>query len=92
MIKRVLMTQGTDEKGMDPFHMFQAQWKPENDAGMEELAVGSRHNAEGERRKPKSLSKIMNKIDDLEFKMCKMSTADPRSRDTLQATGSSSLT
>ena len=29
----------------------------------------------------KSLGKTMNKIDDLKFKMCKMSTVDPRSQD-----------
>ena len=67
---------------MAPFYMSQAQWKPENDAGMEHLAVGNRHNAKGAWRTPTSLGKIMNKIDDLEFKMCKMSTAHPRNQDT----------
>ena len=53
VIKRVLMTEGTGEKGMAPFHMSQAQWKPENDAGMEELAISNRCNAKGAQRTPK---------------------------------------
>ena len=34
MIKRVLLTEGTGEKGMAPFNMSQIQWQPENDVGM----------------------------------------------------------
>ena len=31
MIKRVLLTKGTGEKGLAPFNMSQMQWQPEND-------------------------------------------------------------
>ena len=34
MIKRVLLTKGTGEKGLAPFNMSQMQWQPENDVGM----------------------------------------------------------
>ena len=35
VIKRVLMTEGTGEKGLAPFNMSHAQWRPENDAGID---------------------------------------------------------
>ena len=34
MIKRVLLTKGTGEKGLTLFNMSQMQWQPENDMGM----------------------------------------------------------
>ena len=34
VIKRVLLTDGTGEKGLTPFSMSQMQWQPENDVGM----------------------------------------------------------
>ena len=34
VIKRVLLTDGTSEKGLAPFSMLQMQWQPENDVGM----------------------------------------------------------
>ena len=34
VIKRVLFTKGTVEKGLAPFSMSQMQWQPENDVGM----------------------------------------------------------
>ena len=34
VIKRVLLTEGTGEKGLAPFNMSQMQWQPENDMGM----------------------------------------------------------
>ena len=81
VIKRVLMTEGTGEKGLAPFNMSHAQWRPENDAGMDSgiKSVSSSHGAENSRRTPKSLGKLMTKIDDLEFRMCKMTTAENRS-------------
>ena len=87
VIKRVLMTEGTGEKGLAPFNMSHAQWRPENDAGMDAgmdsgiTSVSSSHGAENSRRTPKSLGKLMTKIDDLEFRMRKMTTAENRSRD-----------
>ena len=33
-IKRVLLTDGTGEKGLAPFTMSQMQWQPENDPGI----------------------------------------------------------
>ena len=86
VIKRVLMTEGTGEKGLAPFNMSHAQWRPENDAGMDAgmdsgiTSVSSSHGAENSRT-PKSLGKLMTKIDDLEFRMHKMTTAKNRSRD-----------
>ena len=56
--------------------------QPENDAGMCDSGIGSMCGEEGSRRTPKSIGKIMNKIDDLEFKMCKMSTSDNQSCET----------
>ena len=79
VIKRVLKTEGSSDKGIGPFHMFQTQWKPENDAGMEQMAAGVSHNAKGAQRTPKSLGKILNKIDDLDFRLCKISSTDSRS-------------
>ena len=34
VIKRVLLTNGTGEKGLTPFSMSQMQWQPENKVGM----------------------------------------------------------
>ena len=34
VIKRVLLTDGTGEKGLAPFSMSQMQWQPENDVEM----------------------------------------------------------
>ena len=34
VIKRVLLTEGTGEKGLTAFSMSQMQWQPENDVGM----------------------------------------------------------
>ena len=34
VIKRVLLTKGTGEKGLTPFSMSQMQWQPENDVGL----------------------------------------------------------
>ena len=53
MIKMVLKTEGSSDKGIAPFYMSQIQWKPENDAGMEQMAAGIRHNGEGAQRTPK---------------------------------------
>ena len=70
------MTEGTGEKGLVPFNMSQVQWQPKNDAGMCDSGIGSMRGEEGSRRTPKSIGMIMNKIDDSEFKMCKMSATD----------------
>ena len=61
--------------------------RPENDAGMDAgmdsgiTSTSSSHGAENSRRTPKSLGKLMTKIDDLEFRMHKMTTAENRSQD-----------
>ena len=62
VIKRVLKTEGTSDKGIAPFHMSQTQWKPDNDAGMEQMVAGISHNAEGAQGTPKSPGKILNKL------------------------------
>ena len=69
VIKRVLLTEGTGEKGLAPFS--QMQWQPQNDVGMSEAET--RQIQEEGRKTPKSLGKIINKIDSLEMKMRKMS-------------------
>ena len=67
--------------------MSHAQWRPENEAGMDAgmgsgiTSVSSSHGAENSRRTPKSLGKLMTKIDDLEFRMHKMTTAENRHQD-----------
>ena len=81
VIKRVLLTEGTGEKGLAPFNMSQMQWQPENDAGMGEPDMGNLRGEKGRWQTPKSIGKIVNKIDDLEFKMCKMSTSEERSHE-----------
>ena len=86
VIKRVLMTEGTSEKGLAPFNMSHAQWRPENDVGIDAAmdsgiaSVSGTCGAENSRT-PKSLGKLMTKIDDLEFRMRKMTTAENRSQD-----------
>ena len=62
-----------------PFTMSQVQQQPENDAGICDSGIGSMHGEEGSRRTPKSLGKIMNKIDDLELRLCEISSTDSRS-------------
>ena len=78
VIKRVLLTKGTGEKGLTLFS--QMQWQPENDVGMCDPEARQLRE-EGARRTPKSLGKIINKIDSLELKMCKMSTSDDKGRE-----------
>ena len=79
VIKRVLMTEGTDEKGLAPFNMSQVQWQPENDTEMCDSGIGSMCGEEGSRRTPKSIGKITDRSDDLEFRLCKISSTDCRS-------------
>ena len=78
VIKRVLLTEGTGEKGLALFS--QMQWKPENDVGMCDPEARQLRE-EGVWQTPKSLGKITNKIDSLELKMCKMSTSDDKGRE-----------
>ena len=80
VIKRVLLTDGTSEKGLALFSMSQMQWQPENNVGM--CDPETQHlQEEGVWQTPKSIGKIINKIDNLELKMCKMTTSDDRSRE-----------
>ena len=82
VIKRVLLTNGTSGKGLTPFSMSQMQWQPENDVRM--CDPDAQHlQEEGARQTPKSIGKIINKIDNLELKMCKMTTSDDRGREPL---------
>ena len=81
VIKRVLLTKGTGEKGFAPFNMSQMQWQPENDMGMCDPDVQHLRGEEGVQRTPKSIGKIINKIDNLELKMHKMITSDDRGRE-----------
>ena len=83
VIKRVLLTEGTGEKGLAPFSMSQMQWQPENDVGMCDADVQHLCGEEGVRWTPKSICKVINKIDNLELKMCKMTTSDDRGREPL---------
>ena len=78
VIKRVLLTEGTGEKGLAPFS--QMQWQPENDVGMCDPEARQLWE-EGARRTPKSLGKIINKIDSLELKMRKMSISDDKGKE-----------
>ena len=78
VIKRVLLTEGTGEKGLAPFS--QMQWQPENDVGMCDSEV--RQLREEGWQTPKSLGKIINKIDNLELKMRKMSISDEKGKET----------
>ena len=80
VIRRVLRTQGTGEKGLAPFSMSQMQWQPENDVGMCDPDARQLQE-EGARRTPKSLGKIINKIDSMKLKMRKMSTSDDKGRE-----------
>ena len=77
VIKRVLLTEGTGEKGLAPFS--QMQWQPENDVGMSDAET--RQIREEGRKTPKSLGKIINKIDSLEMKMRKMSISDEKGKE-----------
>ena len=77
VIKRVLLTEGTGEKGLAPFS--QMQWQPENDVGMSDAKT--RQIREEGWRTPKSLGKIINKIDSLEMKMRKMSISDEKGKE-----------
>ena len=85
VIKMVLLTEGTGEKGMAPFHIGKAQWRPKNDVGMNDFGVHSMSMSSegGSQRNSKSIGKIMNKMDVLEFKMCKMVTSEERSQELL---------
>ena len=70
VIKRVLLTEGTGEKGLMLFSMSQMQWQPENDVGMCDPDARPVQE-EGVWQTPKSLGKIINKIDSLELKCAK---------------------
>ena len=78
VIKRVLLTEGTGEKGLAPFS--QMQWQPENDVGMCDTETRQLRE-EGARQTPKSLGKIINNIDNLELKMRKMSLSEDKPRE-----------
>ena len=78
VIKRVLLTEGTGEKGLAPFNMSQVQWQPENDVGMCDPDVSNMHGEEGTQQTPKSIGTIMSKIDNLEYKMHRISTSEDR--------------
>ena len=78
VIKRVLLTEGTGEKGLAL--LSQMQWQPENDVGMCDPEARQLRE-EGARRTPKSLGKIINKIDSLEMKMRKMSISDEKGKE-----------
>ena len=58
--------------------MSKVQWQPENDVGMCNADTSNMHGEEGTWQTPKSLGKIINKIENLEFKMHKMSTSEER--------------
>ena len=60
IIKRVLLTKGTGEKGLAPFS--QMQWQPENDVRMCDPDVRQLQE-EGAWWTPKYLGKIINKIE-----------------------------
>ena len=83
VIKRVLLTKGTGEKGLAPFNMSQMQWQPENDVGMCDPDVQHLCGEEGVQQTPKSIGKIINKIDNLELKMRKMTTSEDRGQEPL---------
>ena len=78
VIKRVLLTEGTGEKGLVPFS--QMQWQPENVVGMCDPEARQLRE-EGERQTPKSLGKIIKKMDNLELKMRKMSISDEKGKE-----------
>ena len=78
VIKRVLLTEGTGEKGLAPFS--QMQWQPENDVGMC-YPEARQLREEGVWQTPKSLGKIINKINNLELKMRKMSISDEKGKE-----------
>ena len=73
-----MLTEGTGEKGLVP--SSQMQWQPENDVGMCDPEARQLRE-EGARQTPKSLGKIINKIDSLEMKMRKMSISDDKARE-----------
>ena len=64
----------------DLHHSARCEWQPENDVGMCDPEARQLRE-EGARRTPKSLGKIINKIDSLELKMCKMSISDDKARE-----------
>ena len=72
-----MLTEGTGEKGLAPFS--QMQWQSENDVGM--CDSEARQLREEGQWTPKSLGKIINKIDNLELKMCKMSISDEKGKE-----------
>ena len=82
VMNRVLLNEGTGEKGLTLFSMSQMQWQPENDVGMCDPDARQLRE-EGAWQTPKSLGKIINKIYNLELKMHKMSTSDDRGREPL---------
>ena len=57
------------------------QWQPENDVGMGDSYVRNMRGEERVWQTPKTIGKIINKIDNLELKMWKMSTSEDRGRE-----------
>ena len=59
------------------------QWLPKNDVRMGDSGVHSMSMSSdgGSQRNSKSMGKIINKIDDSEFKMCKMTMSDERPKE-----------
>ena len=73
-----MLTEGTGEKGLALFS--QMQWQPENDVGMCDPEARQLRE-EGVWWTPKSLGNIINKIDNLELKMRKMSILDDKGKE-----------
>ena len=67
VMNRMLLNEGTGEKGLTLFSMSQMQWQPENDVGMCDPDARQLRE-EGAWQTPKSLGKIINKIYNLELK------------------------
>ena len=71
------------EKALAPFNMGMIQWNADDEGFFQgELIGGGSWTEQTRNGRSDQIGKLFNKVDNLEFRMRKMSVADPRNRET----------
>ena len=84
VIKKMLKAEpSSTEKALAPFNMGMMQWNADDEGFFQGELIGGGSQTEQTRNgRSNQIGKLFNKVDNLEFRMRKMSVADPRNRET----------